>query len=143
MNIVTSEQVRLILKDNQANLKYIWLTDPAYIQLDFDNLVAVVKACSVKGFHAMGELWDCDNYALQLHARVQAYQYDLVKKGMLNTQNSWAFGECIGIDDGIFTSGVHAVNIAITDKGVALIEPQEDRVWLAAKDEMSLFFVKF
>ena len=133
----------MALKTNWTNLRFIWLTDPAYVVMDFDNLVTVVKACSVKHFSAMGEIWDCDNYALQLHAKVQAYQYDLIKKNMKDMSNSWAFGECIGIDDGIFTSGVHAVNIAITDKGVALIEPQEARVWLAAKDEMSLFFVKF
>jgi len=142
MNIITSEHTRMVLKAKWTNLKFIWLTDPAYIIMEFDNLVTVVKACSVRHFSANGEIWDCDNYALQLHAKVQLYQYDLVKKGV-DMLNSWAFGECIGIEDGIFTSGVHAINVAITDKGIALIEPQEDLVWLAAKDEMSLFFVKF
>lgn len=141
--MISSEHIRMMLKNNWSKLKFIWLTDSQYILMNFNELITIVKACSVKHFSAKGEVWDCDNYALQLHARVQAYQYDLIKSGMKSMSNSWAFGECIGFDNDVFSSGVHAINIAITDKGIIFIEPQEDRVWLVDKDEMSLFFVKF
>ena len=147
MKIIKSKNIRTILKNNWPNLKFIWPTDSQYIVMDFDELKDVVKKCSVRGFSSDGELWDCDNYALQLHAKVQSHQYKLNKQKNLKMKNSWAFGECIGLNnnESLFQMGnpPHAINIAITNNGIALIEPKDDSVWVAGKNEMSLFFVKF
>ena len=136
----------MMLKDNWPNLRFIWPTDPKYIIMDFEGLKDIVKSCSVKNFKSRGNLWDCDNYALQLHAKVQEYQYCLNEEPEIEMLNSWAFGECIGIPNkGTFcmANPPHAINIAITNEGIALIEPNNDEVWVAGKNEMSLFFVKF
>lgn len=138
---VTSERMRMALQDVWPNLRMIWPTDPNYDLLTVKKLKSVVKKCSVADFEYIGNVWDCDNFALQLHARVQKAQYDEVILGTAE-KTPWAFGECMGTrfrgrnED-------HAINIALTDKGIYLIEPQTDAIWKANSKKDAPFFVKF
>ena len=53
---------------------------------------------------------------------------------------SWAIAECLGMrfkgED-----GNHNPNLAITDQGVIIIEPQTDEYWFA--DDDMVYFVYF
>ena len=77
---------------------------------------------------------DCDDFALLLHAYVIKRRYEDFKKGRIPKDQLYplAFGQIWYTDPKI---GYHAINICIThDKGVLLIEPQNDEVWKADKD---------
>lgn len=140
MNI-TSERSRMLLQELWSNLFMIWLTDPSNEVMTMKLLHEVVRDCSVAHMDFIGTVWDCDNFALQLHARVQKTQYDMVKAGSAG-QTPWAFGECMGTK---FRGKMedHAINIAITDEGICLIEPQTNEIWKASRKNDSPFFVKF
>ena len=139
---ISTEYIRGLLKKTWPDLRQIWLTDPYYEPLNYNEVKEIVEACSLKNFDFTNNIWDCDNYALQLHAKVQKYQYDLIKSGKLNSKYSWAFGECIGFNDNIFSGkSVHAQNIAISDQ-VYLIEPQDGTISTDYKN-YTPFFVRF
>ena len=140
---ISTKHIRSPLKKTWPDLRQIWLTDPHYDpNLNYNIIQEIVEACSLKNFDFTNNIWDCDNYALQLHAKVQKYQYDLIKAGKINSKYSWAFGECIGFNDNIFSGkSVHAQNIAIADR-VYLIEPQDGTIKIPDKN-YTPFFVRF
>lgn len=140
MNI-TSEQLRMVLQNKWSNLFMIWPTDPVSKQMSLSLLKDVVEACSVAHLDFTGTVWDCDNFALQLHAKVQKYQYDQLKTGKAGNV-PWAFGECMGTKFKGRTED-HAINISLTDEGIYLVEPQTNEIWKADKTKDSPFFVKF
>jgi hypothetical protein len=130
----------MMLQTQWPNLTFIWPTDPTYKIITLKKLRAIVKKSSVSDFDYMGTVWDCDNFALHLHAMVQKTQYnEILTNGM--EKIPWAFGECMGTK---FRGKeeTHAINIALTDKGIYLIEPQTDAIWKASKRDLP-FFVKF
>ena len=140
--IITSEHIRGLLKQTWPDLSQIWLTDPHYEVMPFEWLEKAIKECSLKDLVFRRDVWDCDNYSLQLHARVQIYQYKLVLAGKSKSKHSWAVGECIGFNEGFLGTGIHSQNLAITDKGIVLIEPQEGIIKDPDKSYVP-FFVKF
>jgi len=140
--ILTSEHIRGILKQTWPDLNQIWLMDAQYEVIPMEWLEKAMKDCSISGLVFRKDLWDCDNYALQLHAKVQLYQYEMAIEGKLTSDHSWAFGECTGFNRDVFGDGIHGKNLAITDKGIVLVEPQE--MTISQPDEFyTPFFVKF
>jgi hypothetical protein len=137
--IIKANKVRAELKDTIPKLSQIWLMDTVYESLSLSDLKAIVKARSVKGFKFIPDVWDCDNFALQLHARVRRLQYDLIKAyPRPERRYPWLFCEGVGLHS---TQGVHAVNIALTsDAGIQYIEPQTDRI--TSHFNGNIFFVK-
>ena len=139
--ILNGDQIRDKLKNVWHDLGQIWLTDPKYLTVTAAWLERIIEHCSVKDLKFDADVWDCDNFALQFHARVQLFQYELIQSSVLDAKCGWAIGECIGFSDGVFTSGVHAQNIIITENGIVLFEPQTDTIIKTFND--NLFFVKF
>ncbi len=139
MMIIKASEIKQKLKNKIQSLDQIWLMDSIYEKLSLSNLKLVVKTCSVKGFKFIPDVWDCDNYALQLHARVRQLQYDLIKAfPKPGRQYPWSFCEGVGIHN---TQGVHAVNMALTsDAGIQYIEPQTDSIKSVFNGK--IFFVK-
>jgi len=143
--ILNSKTIRQILKEQWPFLANVWLLDKHFLQMEYDRLCEVVREISVKEMQFIEDVWDCDNYALQLQAKMQKYQYELALNDHNKTDEEtvcqWAFGQVIGTKiNG--NRKVHSCNIALTDKGIALIEPQTDFVWLAESSD-EVFFVKF
>lgn len=141
MKPISTERLRMKLQKLWSDLTMIWPTDPIYEPMTLILLREVVQACSIAHMEFAGTVWDCDNFALQLHATVQKYQYNQMKKGAAS-KIPWAFGECLGT---MFRGREedHAINICITDEGIYLIEPQTNEIWKANKREDNPFFVKF
>lgn len=139
MMIITASDKKETLKENISGLSEIWLMDSIYDKLSLLNLKLVVKACSVKDFKFIPDVWDCDNYALQLHARVRQLQYDLIKAfPKPERRYPWSFCEGVGLHN---TQGIHAVNLALTsDAGIQYIEPQTNEIKSVFNGR--IFFIK-
>jgi len=141
MKTVSSEKLRMILQNFWPDLTMIWPTDPIYELIPVQKLKWIVEACSVSDFNHTGYAWDCDNFALQFHAKVQRYQYDEINAYRAG-ETPWAIGECLGIKFGGVKED-HALNICVTPEGIYLIEPQSDTTWMADKVKDIPFLVKF
>lgn len=140
--ILNGKKIRKRLKKAWPDLEQIWLTDPNYIEVSDRWLSRIIDNCSVKNLPFKNDVWDCDNYSLQFHARVQHYQYEQILLEFLDAKHSWAVGECIGIGDGFLGRSVHAMNIIITEGDLVLFEPQENRT-IKPDKSYTPFFVKF
>ena len=142
MRQVTATEIKTNLKEVFPNLYDIWITDQEYSVLNLEVLKAVLKDVSIKDMRYKNNIWDCDNFALLLHAMVQKYQYDLLELCLPKKHLSWAFGEAMGLKyQGV--SKNHAVNICMTEQGLVFIEPQNDNIWPAVKDNDVIYFAKF
>ena len=89
--MITSEQINDILITAWPDLKNIWDTDPCYAVMSSIQLTEVLKNCSVQHLDYTDAVWDCDDFSLQLQAKVQKYQYNLIKSGKLDTRYSFAY----------------------------------------------------
>lgn len=141
--VITSKDIREILKDIWPDLDHIWLTDSKYTSIESGLLSVILSNSKLPETIFINDLWDCDNYALQLHAQVQKFQYEsFLRNKTTGSAYSWAFGECLGTS---FNNKqeVHAVNIAITNSGIRLIEPQNNKIWIPERGRDEIFFVKF
>ncbi len=139
--IKTSKQIKNTLK-NIWPIRDVWLVDPNYFLLSIDVVEKMIEGLSNKKMDYISNVWDCDNFSLLLNAEVKNWQYTCLKCSPIDKQAyTWAFGECLcsKVDGKIIN---HAINIAICKEGVFLIEPQNDKIWLADKDKDKLYFIK-
>ena len=111
------------LRIDIADREYWW---PAY-----DKVKSLLWDTYIDRYRYTLEMFDCDDFALVLHAFVVQERYRQIEKRKLSKDEwlPWAFGQVWGTK---FQNEVkdHAVNICVTsDKGVTLIEPQNDAIW--------------
>lgn len=141
MTILSSERKRMMHQQMWPPLTMIWLTEPEYEIITVPKFKDIVTICSVAHLEYIPGIWDCDNYALQFHAKVQKYQYDEFKKGNAS-KVSWAIGECMGTK---FIGQImkHDINIALTDDGFYFVDPQTDEIWKGHEEGDAPFFVKY
>ena len=141
--IVNTDYIRKELTNVWKDLKFIWLVDKQYIIPTLDELNKALKDSKVEQMKFMNSINDCDDFALQLHASVKRMRGKLAEDGKLDPseQYPWAFGEVIGMQ---FRgrSFLHSQNICICQDGVYLVEPQEDRTWIADSKNDTVFFVR-
>ena len=129
-------------QDLSRQLKSIWpsmqviLADREYWLPAENKVKKLVWDSYIDQYKYEIESFDCDDYALVLHAFVVQERYRLAKAKKISKDEwlPWAFGEAWGTRfDGVDTD--HAINICVTsDKGVILIEPQTDSMWPADRD---------
>lgn len=125
----------------ELNPGYLWLADKTYIMPAKEGLKKLLFDSQIDRYAYKSELQDCDDYALLLHAYVIHERYKDFKEGKIpeNQLYSLAFGQVWYRDKKI---GYHAINICITcDKGILLIEPQQDKIWKPKKN-MSIDFIR-
>ena len=137
-----TKELKRELRKIFPKLYHIWFTDSEYSILKLTDLREILKDVSVKDFRFRSNVWDCDNFALQLHARIQKYQYDLIQLSEVKNHKSWAFGEVIGMKFRGEQKN-HTANICMTDSGLMLIEPQNNKIWKAKQGDDFVYFVKF
>lgn len=123
-----SKEIRKRLEGVFPDLRVPWLRDTEYDLPSLDEVRAFVERSKVDEYHFSGEDFDCDDFALQLHAEVKR-------------EHHWAFGEAYG--DRI--KGVeerHNLNVFVADDGkVYLLEPQTDEIWRAEKGKDNILIV--
>jgi hypothetical protein len=119
----SSTEIRNSLKEVWPDLKHIWLTDHVYYVPTFEELREEILKHDVRDLPYIENLNECEEYSLFLHAAV--------KKELVHTRKfnyTISFGEAIGQNIETAFSKVHKLNIAITEQGVFLVEPQSYQI---------------
>jgi len=134
--------MKIASQDLFRQLKSIWpsmqviLADREYWLPAESKVHDLVWGSYIEQYRYTVELFDCDDYALTLHAFVVQERYKQMEERKLPKEEwfPWAFGEVRGRRfNGVEAN--HAINICVTsDKGVLLIEPQNDKSWTADRD---------
>jgi hypothetical protein len=109
-------------------------------QKDLEKALAESKVDRMKFINSIN---DCDDFALQLHADIKRVRSFMAEYQQIPQEEwvSWAFGEVFG-DKFRGMSMKHAANICATQEGMFLIEPREDRIWLANSNNDNIYFIK-
>jgi len=93
---------------------HIFIADWTYITPSRNKVWSMVKDNYIDEYKYISSVFDCDDFALVLHAWMRQEQYRRKWK------YPWAFGEA--------WTKKHALNITLTDEGLMLIEPQNDEM---------------
>lgn len=125
----TATQIRAMLREIWPDLKEIWCFDQNYQFPTGEDVARALKVSGVNFEKQEGEVFDCDDYALQLHAEIK-------RKRM-----GWAFGEAFGSKIRGWPR-YHVLNICCTMSGVLLIEPKTDEMWQPNPTADNLLFVR-
>lgn len=123
----------------ELNPLCLWPADSAYVMPTEKELKELLSLSTIESYDYVKDIQDCDDYALRLHAYVIEDRYKAFKEGRIveGLRHSLAFGQIWYKDLRI---GYHAVNICITcDKGVLLIEPQNDKIFKPKKNAVVSF----
>ena len=119
--LISANDARIYL-DNITRLPYyaLWIPDTEYYLPTVDQVKDLLKGTQFDTY-AWTTQWDCDDFALLLHAFIRQCQYD----------HSWPYPWLFGEVWGRFKGGApHAKNFAVLsdndDKRFVLIEPQTD-----------------
>jgi hypothetical protein len=109
----------------------IMVADKYYWAPSYDSLQDLVWRTYIDRYKYIKDAYDCDDFALSLHAFVVQTRYEEIYKRKVPKEEwyPWAFGQIWGYKfRGV--KGMHAINICLTsDRGLVLIEPQEDKIW--------------
>ena len=96
---------------------FIQISDKVYATPTESDAWSLLKDNYIEQYRYMTETFDCDDYALLLHAWVRQEQY----------RNKWEHPWALGEAWGYFGGEKHALNVVVTaDNGLMLIEPQSD-----------------
>lgn len=126
--IITVKEIHAILNSVWPDLQQIWCFDPEYIYPTRDEVKKFVSENGINIGDIKAENPDCDDYALQLHAKIKLYA-------------NWSFGE-------VFANKIqgwsllHSLNICCCQEGVVLIDPRTAHVWLADAEKDNSLWVR-
>jgi len=141
--ILSSEQIKVKLKEIWPNLKFIWPTNPNWTLVSDVWLPRIQENCRVNHYAFINGIWECENFAHQFKANVENYQYQLYMSGEFKPDWRWAVGQSIGLKSDLFGSTIiHGMNIITNETDVLVYEPQEDK-FLENNNEYDPFFVQF
>jgi len=114
-----ASEIKRILFKVFPKLEVPWCRDSDYGLPTIQQVKDFLEENDVNQYHFKEETFDCDDFALQLHAEVKR-------------QYHWAFGECFG-DKIKGVEKLHNLNffIAADDRQGYLVEPQTDEIWKA------------
>lgn len=116
--IKTSLEIHEIVKQY---CPYCFVADREYYLPTLEEITNLIQKSFIEKYKYKLETFDCDDFALILHAWIRQEQY------RENRKYPWAFGECWGKFDKV--DEFHAKNFTITHEGkLLLIEPQTDEV---------------
>ena len=126
--LITSKQIKKRLFRLFPELTVPWLRDEAYELPSLEQVKEFLKRSKVNEYHFVDEVFDCDDFALQLHAEVKR-------------EFHWAFGEAFG-DRFNGEEKLHNSNIFMADNyEIYLVEPQTDKIWLAVRGQDNILIV--
>ena len=81
--LIASKQIKKRLFRLFPELTVPWLRDEAYELPSLEQVKEFLKRSKVNEYHFVDEIFDCDDFALQLHAEVKR-------------EFHWALGEAFG-----------------------------------------------
>jgi len=127
--IIKVEEIQKSLNDIWPDLQQIWCFDQEYVYPTIEEVTQFVTESGIDISEIKAENPDCDDFALQLHAKVKRFV-------------NWSFGE-------VFASKVqgwsklHNLNICCCQDGVFLIDPRPKRIWQADSNNDNVLWVRF
>ena len=114
----------------------IWMPDRSYYLPEKSEVESIAKKTYFEKYAWTKEIFDCDDFATIFLAWAKQQRY------CGEHTHSIAFFMCAGTKfDGKNTG--HAINGAVCQEGVYLIEPQNDKIWLADPDRDHVHFMFF
>ena len=133
----TSKNVIKLIRTLWPGLQLAWVPDTEYVIPSIADVQASIESSGINKLRFNGELMDCDDYALQLHAWIKM---DRILHAP-QEEFHWAFGEAFG---NMFrrVEEIHTLNICVAIEGVYLIEPQTYDIWKADPKEDNVFTIK-
>ena len=143
MKKLSDKKLRKLISDQCPEVRFIWLTDRECILPPIADVGEKVHSSQVARMKFIGDLQDCDDFALQFHAELKRIRGAEAEAGQLPKEQwkSWAVGECFGIKfNGV--AGSHNLNMAVCEEGVYLIEPQTKEVWKTDPNKDTILLVR-
>lgn len=121
--MITYKEIIQRLQLLWPDLKYIWCFDQEYI---CPSLSEVSEFLDKNWIHSNG---DCDDWALQLHAKVKRYA-------------NWSFGEVFA-DKVNSWSVLHNLNIGVFQEGIFLIDAKAHTIRQAHETNDHIIYARF
>lgn len=135
------------LKDGLPGPTNIAMADMRYWIPSIQSIEFFLKNTNIDRFDYHSEGFDCDDFAYVLAGFARQHRYYEMKVRGLFPQEwlQWPFGMCWGTKFEGRKTG-HAINIVIArdDKDkqdLYLIEPQNDKIWIANQDDDKPHFI--
>jgi len=130
--ILSSGEVRNKLKTSCPKSKFIWLVDQSFYTFESENkLGELLTKSSIADEEFVQNKFDCDDFALILHANVKRQGREL------DGNSNYAFGEAfVSKRSGI--KEPHNLNICLIGNDTYLVEPQTNEFWKIGKGDTPL-----
>ena len=126
--IITVKDIQAMLNDVWPNLQQIWCFDQEYICPTKEEVENFITENGINIDDIQVANPDCDDFALQFHAKIKAVV-------------NWSFGEAFGNKIQGW-SVLHNLNICLCQEGVILIDPKTKIVWKADTNRDNILWVR-
>jgi len=127
MIIIVSE-IQKALNEIWPDLEQIWCFDREYVYPTVADVLQFITESGIDISNIKAENPDCDDFALQLHAKVKRFV-------------NWSFGEAFA-DKIQGWSTLHNLNICCSQDGVVLIDSRKKTVWQANRNNDNILWVR-
>lgn len=135
MKKITNEDVIKLVREIWPALSFAWVPDQTFVMPVIEEVIQLIQTSGVRELKHCGESWDCDDFALQLHAWVN------MNHPLNEDKLPWAFGEVTGSRFANIHEP-HTLNICLSAAGVYLIEPQTYGYWVVNPKDDRVWAVK-
>ena len=140
---ITVEQLRIQTKALWPFFKNVYFFDKEYWLPSKNKIEQLVLQDKTNAIQFIPKLNECNNFALSLYAAIQNVRVWEALTGKI-PRTEWLpypFGRIMGT---VFRGMAynHAVNVCFCKEGIYLIEPQDDRMWLASADKDKPYFLE-
>ena len=138
---MTAEQIQKLVTDFGFKNAKLFISDGTYARPTTSYLTGkfyefYTAWLSDHNFSQWRATWDCDNFASTYYVFAQMCHAKAARK-----EEGISVGELFYRQD---TGGGHAINLAITEKGVVIIEPQNGQeMTLSKKEKESCWMIRF
>ena len=134
--ILSSGEIRNKIETSCKEAKFIWLVDQSYYVFENENeLREILDKASITNEPFIQNKFDCDDFALLLHANVKRQGREL------NGNSNYAFGETfVNKRSGI--KEPHNLNICLVGDDTYLVEPQTNEFWKMDKKKDTPLLIK-
>jgi len=134
--ILSSGEIRNKIETSCKEAKFIWLVDQSYYVFENENeLREILDKASITNEPFIQNKFDCDDFALLLHANVKRQGREL------NGNSNYAFGETfVNKRSGI--KEPHNLNICLVVDDTYLVEPQTNEFWKMDKKKDTPLLIK-
>ena len=140
--IETIKDVWPNLIDKMPNPTNIAIPDSEYWLLSRRDVEWILSDTWINKYGYVTEGFDCDDSAMVFHAFCIQERYKRMKESNASSWVPFAIGQVWGTKFNGKDMG-HAINIAVTfDDGIILMEPQNDKTWIADGDRDNVHFIR-